>query len=195
MTKELPSYVLIDDPQCQNRDILRKIAEPFSFPLSKDDKEILRILEAKFDSETNMTGLAAPQIGLSKQAIIFAVCDTPEMRKWRPDISDTLPKSIWLNPCYTPLGDEKHCDYESCFSVGEWAGEVERFKNVKYTAYRPNGKYITGNASGFLARAIQHEIDHLNGILFIDLVPKNKLFTIEEYRLKRAERIREAQQI
>jgi peptide deformylase len=192
MTKELPSYVLIDDAECQNRDILRKVADPFQFPLSEDDKEILKTLEAKFDSETNMTGLAAPQIGFSKQAIIFAVCDTPEMKKWRPDISDTLPKSIWLNPSYMPISDEKHSDYEGCFSVGEWAGEVERFKEVNYTAYLPNGEYIEGSASGFLARAIQHEIDHLNGILFIDLVPKDKLFTIEEYRHKRAERLKAA---
>jgi peptide deformylase len=189
--KELPSYVLIDDQKCLNRGILRRIAEPFPFPLSEDDKEILKILEAKFDSETNMTGLAAPQIGFSKRAIIFAVLDTPEMKKWRPDISDTLPKSIWLNPSYTPIGNEKHSDYESCFSVGEWAGEVERFKSVNYTAYLPNGEYVNGTASGFLARAIQHEIDHLNGILFIDLVPKDKLFTIEEFRCKRAERLKE----
>ena len=140
-----------------------------------------------------MTGLAAPQIGFSKQAIIFAVGDTPEIKKWRPDISDTLPKSIWLNPCYTPINDQKNSDYESCFSVGEWAGEVERFKSINYTAYLPNGECIYGSARGFLARAIQHEIDHLNGILFIDLVPKDKLLTIEEYRRKRAERIKEAQ--
>lgn len=189
MTKELPAYVLIDDPTCLNRDILRKVAEPFKFPLSQDDKEVLRTLEAKFDSETNMTGLAAPQIGFSKRAIIFAVCATSEMKKWRPDISDTMPKSIWLNPGYAPLGDEKCADYESCFSVGEWAAKVERFKSVHYTAYSLNGQYIEGNASGFLARAIQHEVDHLNGILFIDLVPKDKLITIVEYRRKRAERL------
>lgn len=189
MTKELPSYLLIDDPKCLDREILRKVATPFRFPLSEEDKEILSILEAKFDSETNMTGLAAPQIGFSKRAIIFAVSDTPEMKKWRPDISDTLPKSIWLNPSYTPIGDEKHSDYESCFSVGEWAGEVERFKTVHYMAYRPDGESIEGSARGFLARAIQHEIDHLNGVLFIDLVAKDKLITMDEYRLKRIERL------
>lgn len=190
MTKELPSYVLIDDPKCLNREILRKVAKHFQFPLSEEDKEILRILEAKFDNEINMTGLAAPQIGFSRQAIIFAVYDTPEMKKWRPDISDTMPKSIWLNPSYRPIGDEKSSDYESCFSVGEWAGEVERFNMVNYTAYLPNGEYIEGRARGFLARAIQHEIDHLNGILFIDLVSKNKLITLDEYRRKRAERLK-----
>jgi peptide deformylase len=191
MPTELPSYLLIDDPKCVNRDILRKVAEPFSFPLSESDKEILRILEAKFDSETNMTGLAAPQIGFSKSAFIMAVLDTPEVKKWRPDLSDTMPKSIWLNPSYSPIGEEKHADYESCFSVGEKAGEVERFKKVSYTAYLPSGEYIEGSANGFLARAIQHEIDHLNGILFIDLVTKDKLFTVSEYRRMRAERLKD----
>lgn len=188
-TQDLPPYVSINDPNCPNKDVLRKVAEPFQFPLSDADKKILKILEAKFDNEVNMTGLAAPQIGFSKRAIIFAVIDSPEIRKWRPDISDTMPKTIWLNPTYEPTTTEMHEDGEACFSVKDFAVDVPRYKSVRYTAYTTDGKFIEGHAKGFLARAIQHEVDHLNGILFMDLIDKDKLLPIEEYRRRRAERM------
>jgi peptide deformylase len=97
-----------------------------------------------------------------------------------------MPKTLWINPSYEPLGEEMHEDYEACFSVKDIAGLVRRYKQVHYRAYDKDGKLIEGKAEGFLARIIQHEIDHLNGILFVDLVPQSELMSIEEYRKKRA---------
>ena len=94
-------------------------------------------------------------------------------------------KTIWINPTYQPVGHEKHTDYEGCFSVRDFVGEVPRYKTIRYTAYTPEGQHVEGTAAGFLARLIQHEIDHLNGRCFPDLVSKDKTFPIDEYRKKR----------
>ena len=183
----LPDYVVINDPACSNREVLQKPAEPFSFPLSREDWAIIKTLEAKYEAEEICSGLAAPQIGFSKQAIIFALNDDPELKKWRPDINDTMPKTIWLNPSYEPIGNEKHVDYEGCFSVAGLAGAVPRYKTIRYKAYLIDGTEVQGTAHGFLARIIQHEIDHLRGILFTTLVEDEKLISIAEYRRLRQE--------
>lgn len=93
----LPNYVSIKDPS-EYSDILRKPAEEIKFPLSEEDKEILQILEAKFDAEENCAGLAAPQIGFTKRAIVFAIEATEELKRWRPDLTEGMPKSVWINP-------------------------------------------------------------------------------------------------
>lgn len=181
----LPSYVVINDSKENRHEVLRKPAEPLSFPLSEEDKEVIQILTQKFDQEQNCAGLAAPQIGFSKQVIIFELLEDPKLRKWRPDMMDLMPKTVWINPSYEPVGNEKHSDYEGCFSVMDVTGPVDRFKTVRYTAYTPDGTYVEGVARGFLARIIQHEIDHLQGRCFIDYVPPRELLPIEEYREKR----------
>ncbi len=188
---QLPPYVVINDSDCTNKEVLRTLAQPVSFPLSEEDKYIIKTLEAKYDQEVNCAGLAAPQIGFNKRIIVFAVHDDPELRKWRPDLIDTMPKTIWLNPSYEPLGLDQHEDYEGCFSVKDLAGPVKRFKTIRYTAYKTDGSFVDGTAQGFLARLIQHEVDHLNGRLFIDLVPQDKLLSAEEYRAMRIQAIQQ----
>lgn len=187
MSATLPSYIVINDSNCPNREVLETPAQPFTFPLSAEDLTIIKTLEAKYDAEENCSGLAAPQIGFSKQAIIFALDDDPGLKKWRPDISDTMPKTIWLNPTYEPVGDDKHTDYESCFSIGDMAGPVARYKTIRYEAYRVDGTKAEGIARGFLARIIQHEIDHTRGILYSRYVPEGQLLPVEEYRRMRKE--------
>ncbi|RZI47107.1 peptide deformylase [Candidatus Finniella inopinata] len=187
MSVKLPPYVVINDPNCPNKEVLETPAKAFTFPLTKEDLAIIKILEAKYDAEENCSGLAAPQIGFSKQAIVFALSDDPDLKKWRPDISDTMPKTLWLNPSYEPVGDDKHIDYEGCFSVADVAGPVARYKTIKYAAYSKEGTKIEGVAHGFLARVMQHEIDHIRGILYTQYVPDGKLLPVEEYRRMRVE--------
>ena len=77
-------------------------------------------------------------------------------------------------------------DYEACFSVGGVAAPVQRFKKVRYRAYDPAGTLVEGTAEGFLARMIQHEIDHVHGILYVDRVEdKSLILPVEEYRRRR----------
>ena len=184
----LPDYVSINDENADEtlRNQLITPSEEVSFPLSENDCKVINTVEAKFDQEENMAGLAAPQIGFHKQVIVFAVPEDPILKKFRPDLTDTMPKTIWLNPSYEVVGEETTTDYEACFSVEDLVGPVTRSTTVNYTAYDQEGNKITGKASGFLARVIQHEIDHVHGKLFIDKVPKYEIDTIEEYRAKRA---------
>lgn len=183
--KDLPDYVVINNPKSSDTAVLRKPAQPFTFPLSEEDKELVQILIDKFDQEENCAGLAAPQIGISKRVIVFEVKDEEDLKKWRPDLNQTMPKTVWLNPSYEPVGEEKTADYEGCFSVDDLAGPVARYTTVRYMAFTPQGKKVEGTAHGFLARVIQHEVDHINGRCFVDLVPESELFSIEEYRKKR----------
>jgi peptide deformylase len=184
MTK-LPDYVVLNDPHDKNVAVLREPAQVLKFPLSAEDRESVRILEAKYDQETNCAGLAAPQIGIGKKVIVFEVPDDPKLKNWRPDLVQTMPKTIWINPSYEPISDDTNTDYEGCFSVKDMAGPVARYKKIRYSAFTPDGFPVEGIAEGFLARLIQHEIDHLNGRCFIDLVPEGELLPIEEYRKKR----------
>lgn len=177
-TTILPSYVVINDPKNPHKEVLRKPAGEVSFPLSQENLDIIAMLGKKFDEEDNCAGLAAPQIGFNRRIIIFAAHDDPELKKWRPDLTDTMERTIWINPTYETVNDDMHEDFESCFSVNNLAGPVKRYKSIRYHAFTPEGKPVSGVANGFLARIIQHEIDHLNGLLFIDLVPKEKLISL-----------------
>lgn len=175
-------YVVINDEKqsAAHRQILTKKAEAFAFPLSQEDLASINALEHAFDVQEKIAGLAAPQIGIAKQAIIFKV--PLEMQKWRQDFTHVVPKTLWLNPCYEGIGTEVREDYEACFSVGEVAGRVPRFQKIAYSAYLIDGNKIDGIVEGYLARIIQHEIDHVNGILFTNRTSPDKLLTIEEYQ-------------
>jgi peptide deformylase len=192
MNPKLPDYVVATDIYGAKPAMLCQEASPIRFPLSTEDQEMLKLLEEKFDQEENCAGLAANQIGFSKKAIIFTVPDDDTLKKWRPDLIDTMPKTIWLNPTYEPEGNDMSTDIEACFSVAGLVGPVERYTTIRYHAFLPNGSEVTGKASGFLARVIQHEVDHLKGILFIDKVSKEKLLPIDEYRKRRAAEIAES---
>ena len=184
--KKLPDYAKHDDP------VLRKKSKKLSFPLSEEDMRDVKILEAKFDSETNCAGLSASQIGISKAIIIFAVPDDPMLKKFRKDLKDTMPKTIWINPTYKPVGKAVSYDWEGCFSVPDKAVKARRYNKIRYTAFTVEGKKVTGIATGFLARVIQHEIDHVNGILMLDRVdnPKTDVMSLDDYKRMKMEAMR-----
>ena len=83
--------------------------------MSSQVLRMMEILEAKFDAEENCAGLAAPQIGFSKQIIVFAAPNDPVLKKWRPELTQTMPKTIWINPTYKKVGDNTHEDYGRVF--------------------------------------------------------------------------------
>ncbi|CAL7962862.1 Peptide deformylase 2 [Gammaproteobacteria bacterium] len=191
----LPEYVVFDPAKDKDvPKIYRTIAKPLSFPLSAADEKDVSLLTAKFDGETNCAGLAAPQIGISKAIIIFSVPDNdPELKKRRPDLTDTIPKTIWINPKYEGIESFGYNeDYEACFSIKSYAGSVTRYKKISYETYTLMGQLVKGTTEGFLARLIQHEIDHLNGILWIDKVDPNKLISLDEYRRMRQPQLEQA---
>jgi peptide deformylase len=185
----LPSYVQfrpnVSDEVPQT---LRLSAQVIQFPMSEEDRNAMEMLSKKFDKEGNCAGLAAPQIGISKRIIVFATPDSPELRIWRPDFSDSMSKTIWINPSYEGIESSGfHEDYEGCFSVEGVAGLVKRYSEIHYTANGPDGEELQGNIRGYLARLVQHEIDHLNGVLFSDIA--TNLIPMEEYRQMRLDAV------
>jgi peptide deformylase len=123
-------------------------------------------------------GLAAPQVGISKKIVIIE--NRPVIDDEGNEIGENIPLLILVNPKITKFSQEK-CDFEEgCFSVPLYRGNVERPKKIRVKAQNEDGKEISINASGLLARVIQHEIDHLDGILFTDLITdKSKLIKNE----------------
>ena len=186
-----PAYVVINDESQSEelRSVLRTPAGEITFPLSPEDKEIIEILEGKFDREENCAGLAAPQIGYGKRVVVFSCPDDEFLRNHRKDLTQFMDKVIWINPAYEGLEEDKHEDYEGCFSVADMAGPVKRYSKVRYEARLMDGTKIEGIAEGFLARIIQHEVDHLNGTLFIDYVEEGRLKPIEQLRAEARARL------
>ncbi len=107
-------------------------------------------------------GLAAPQIGVDLQLVIFG---TSTVNPRYPD-APIVPQTILLNPIVTPLGDEEEEGWEGCLSVPGLRGVVPRFSTIRYTGFDPYGDPIDRTVSGFHARVVQHEVDHLLGKLY-----------------------------
>lgn len=143
---ELSKIITAGDP------ILKSVA----IPVTAFDKKLKFLVNEmkKTMYESNGVGLAAPQIAVSKRVF---VADDGESGF-----------EAYINPRWTPDGDEKVTDTEGCLSVPNWYGEVERYANVTVKYQDIHGKRKQKKATGLLARCIQHETDHLNGILFIE---------------------------
>jgi peptide deformylase len=106
-------------------------------------------------------GLAAPQIGVALQVVIFEVSANPRY----PD-AENVPYTVLINPRLTPLSDEVEAGWEGCLSVPGMRGLVPRHTRLRYQGLDPAGQPIDRSVSGFHARVVQHEVDHLHGILY-----------------------------
>jgi peptide deformylase len=106
-------------------------------------------------------GLAAPQIGVPLRVVVFSVEANPRY----PD-AEPVPYTELINPVLTPLSDEQEDGWEGCLSVPGFRGVVPRYTHLRYEGFDPQGKPIRREVSGFHARVVQHETDHLDGILY-----------------------------
>lgn len=106
-------------------------------------------------------GLAAPQIGVNLRVVIFGVQKNPRY----PD-AEAVPETVLINPVITQLDDEIEEAWEGCLSLPGLRGLVPRFRNIRYQGYDEQGAKIDRTVSGFHARVVQHECDHLDGILY-----------------------------
>ena len=112
-------------------------------------------------ADLNGAGLAAPQIGVPLRVVIFGVKRNPRY----PD-AEEVPDTVLINPVVTPLGDEMEEAWEGCLSVPGMRGVVPRFKRLRYRGFDESGNPIDRTVDGFHARVVQHECDHLDGILY-----------------------------
>lgn len=106
-------------------------------------------------------GLAAPQIGVGLQVVIFGVQRNPRY----PD-AEEVPYTVLINPTLTKLDDEMEEGWEGCLSVPGLRGVVPRYRRLRYQGFDQYGKPIDRTVEGFHARVVQHEVDHLYGILY-----------------------------
>ena len=141
---------------------LLRIAPPV--PAADFDSDAIHMLVSDmFDTmhAVNGAGLAAPQIGVDVQLVIFGT-DAPNPRY--PD-APIVPRTVLLNPVITALDAAEESDWEGCLSVPGLRGVVPRFTHIRYTGVDQYGDPIDRTVSGFHARVVQHECDHLIGKL------------------------------
>ncbi len=158
---------------------IAKLGHPVLIKKTKEINDLSKIdlKRIVFDmSETmldaNGIGLAAPQIHLSHRIFIYRNPDIEE--------ADKINISVFINPSVEKISDETEDDWEGCLSIPGMSGLVRRYKRIKYSAVDLNGKDITGEVEGLHARVIQHEFDHLNGILYTSRLAHKNAFGYSE---------------
>jgi len=150
----------IKDTLKMGHPLLKDVAKPvteFNTPalaaLIQDMKDTMIAL--------NGAGLAAPQIGMSLRVVIFWIHQNPRYPEVEP-----IPETILINPEITPLTHDSELGWEGCLSVPGLRGLVPRYRQIRYAGYDARGHLIERSVEGFHARVVQHEVDHLNGILY-----------------------------
>ncbi len=139
--------------------LLQKAAPVEAF----DTPELHALIQDMQDTMTHMegAGIAAPQIGVSLRVVIFGVGSNPRY----PD-AEQVPYTVLINPVLSPVGEAVEDGWEGCLSVPGMRGIVPRYQRLHYTGFDQYGKPIDRLVSGFHARVVQHETDHLDGILY-----------------------------
>ncbi len=139
--------------------MLRRADELLDF----DTHELHSLLADMRDTmqELEGAGLAAPQIGENVRVVIFGVKQNARY----PDV-EPVPDTVLINPLITLLGNDMEEGWEGCLSVPGMRGMVPRFKTIRYQGHDEFGAFIDRTVSGFHARVVQHECDHLDGILY-----------------------------
>lgn len=132
---------------------VERFGTPELFELILDMRETM--------AAANGAGLAAPQIGVPLRLVIFGVEHNPRYPQ-----AEAVPFTILCNPVLTPLGDEMEEGWEGCLSVPRMRGLVPRHAKLRYEGFDEHGHPIAREVSGFHARVVQHECDHLDGILY-----------------------------
>lgn len=148
--------------------VLRRVADPIADPTAPD---VAALVDDMMDTlvEYEGVGLAAPQVHVSRRLVLVAIPasraaaeDGVEPDADAPDPAPT----VLINPVITPIGEDKADGWEACLSVPELAGFVPRYTHIRYTYQTLTGDHVEAEAHGFAARVLQHEIDHLDGILY-----------------------------
>lgn len=139
---------------------LLEVAAPVA---SFDTPELHELLQDMRDTMAALSGagLAAPQVGIGLQVVIFGVAANPRY----PD-AELVPDTVLINPVLTPLGYDMDDSWEGCLSIPGLRGLVPRHKRLHYQGFDQFGNQIDRTVSGFHARVVQHECDHLQGVLY-----------------------------
>jgi peptide deformylase len=139
--------------------LLKQVA----LPVTRFDGDLEALIADMDDTMRALSGagIAAPQIGVSLRVVIFELRENPRYPHVAP-----VPYTVLINPVLTPLGAEENEGWEGCLSVPGLRGLVPRFHRLRYQGFDQHGVAIDRTVEGFHARVVQHEVDHLDGILF-----------------------------
>ncbi|MFM7313658.1 MAG: peptide deformylase [Cyanobium sp.] len=116
-------------------------------------------------------GLAAPQIGVPLRVVIYGITANPRYPEAPP-----IPETLLINPVLMPLGQERQSGWEGCLSVPGLRGRVQRARRLQVAWRDPDGRCREKTVEGFHARVVQHECDHLDGLLFVDRLEDSRAF-------------------
>jgi peptide deformylase len=154
--------------------ILQQVALPVVDYNSEDlDQLIVDMLDTM--EALDGAGLAAPQIGVSKRVIIFGIDHNPRYPEVAP-----IPTTVLINPEIAIIGNNVESSWEGCLSLPGMRGLVPRSTSIKYTGFDRDGVKLEITASDFHARVVQHEVDHLDGVLYPERIVNLKNFGFEE---------------
>ena len=155
--------------------VLRERAKPVAEFGTPELKQLVQDMIETMESK-NGAGLAAPQVGVPQRVVIFGVEHNPRY----PD-AEPVPFTVLVNPKIVMLTREVEEDWEGCLSVPGMRGVVPRYTKLRYSGFDADGNPIEREATGFHARVVQHECDHLDGILYPQrMTDLSKLGFIEE---------------
>lgn len=158
--------------------------------INDDILDIIEDLKATLEYGAGL-GIAAPQIGVNKRIIVVGA----KKENIKYNDAEEIPVTAMINPTWKKLSEDTDIQYEGCMSVPSIRGKVERYKNIEVTYYNENGEKIARELQGFFARLVQHECDHLDGIVFLDKVKGPNGFAtkenIDKYDLRENERLDE----
>ena len=140
--------------------LLRQVAAPVASLGSAELHELIADLDDTMRALSG-AGIAAPQIGVGLRVVIFELKDNPRYPHIPP-----VPYTVLVNPVLTPLGTEQEEGWEGCLSVPGLRGLVPRYRHLRYQGFDQHGQALDRTVEGFHARVVQHEVDHLDGVLF-----------------------------
>lgn len=139
---------------------LLRVAEPITEFGTPELERLIVDMQETMDAADGV-GLAAPQIGVNLRLVIFGF----EQSERYPDAS-AVPYTVLINPVLTALSNEQEEGWEGCLSVPGLRGIVPRWTRLRYSGFDPKGQRIEREVEGFHARVVQHECDHLDGVLY-----------------------------
>jgi len=153
--------------------LLRAVAQP----VARFDAQLAALVADMDDTMRALSGagIAAPQIGVSARVVIFELKDNARYPHIQP-----VPYTVLVNPVLTPLTDEEAEGWEGCLSVPGLRGLVPRVTRLRYSGFDLAGVPLERTVEGFHARVVQHEVDHLDGILFPQRVRDLRNFGFED---------------
>ena len=174
--------------------VLKTPASLVSFPLSDENKALITAMKDKLYSLEGV-GLAAPQVNVGKQIIVIYI---PENAALLRDNVSPYPMHVMINPSYKPtVNSSVQNEFEGCYSVADKSGKVPRYQEIIVNYFDEQGKEHQQIEKGFYARVLQHEVDHLNGVLILDRLTADCIqgSPLEMARLRRSELTEEKREL